>query len=64
MINDTIRIRLSLGLIVVAIVHAILLGVVLTTVHYKPVQAQPQQRWSVPSYQPSVPSVGALEKLE
>jgi hypothetical protein len=64
MINDTIRIRLSLGLIVVAIVHAILLGVVLTTVHYKPVQAQPQQRWSVPSYQPSVPSVGAIEKLE
>jgi hypothetical protein len=64
MINDTIRIRLSLGLIVVAIVHAILLGVVLTTVHYKPVQAQPQQGWSVPSYQPSVPSVGAIEKLE
>jgi hypothetical protein len=27
MINGTIRIRLSLGLIVVAIVHAILLGV-------------------------------------
>jgi hypothetical protein len=64
MINDTIRIRLSLGLIVVAIVHAILLGVVLTTVHYKPVQAQPQQRRSVPSYQPSMPSVGAIEKLE
>ncbi len=64
MINDTIRIRLSLGLIVVAIVHAILLGVVLTTVHYKPVQAQPQQRWSVPNHQPSVPSVSAIEKLE
>lgn len=64
MINDSVRIRLSLGLIVVAIVHAILLGIVLTTVHYKPVQVQPQQRWGVPSYQPSVPSVGAIEKLE
>ena len=41
MINDTIRIRLSLGLIVVAIVHAILLGVVFTALHNKPAQPQP-----------------------
>ena len=46
MINDTIRIRLSLGLIVVAIVHAILLGVVFTALHNKPAQPQPEQGWT------------------
>lgn len=62
--NDTIRIRLSLGLVVVAIVHAILLGVVLTTLHYKPVPTQPVQNWHVPNYRQPTPSVGAIEKLQ
>jgi hypothetical protein len=64
MINDTIRIRLSLGLIVVAIVHAILLGVVFTALHNKPAQPQPEQSWTVPNYRPAAPSVGAIEKLQ
>jgi hypothetical protein len=64
MINDTIRIRLSLGLIVVAIVHAILLGVVFTALHKKPAQHQPEQSWTVPNYRPTAPSVGAIEKLQ
>ena len=64
MINDTIRIRLSLGLIVVAIVHAILLGVVFTALHNKPAQPQPEQSWTVPNYRPTAPSVGAIEKLQ
>ena len=64
MINDTIRIRLSLGLIVVAIVHAILLGVVFTALHNRPSQPQPEQSWTVPSYRPAAPNVGAIEKLQ
>ncbi len=64
MINDTIRIRLSLGLIVVAIVHAILLGVVFTALHNKPSQPQPEQSWTVPNYRPTSPSVGTIEKLQ
>jgi hypothetical protein len=64
MINDTIRIRLSLGLIVVAIVHAILLGVVFTALHNKPAQPQHEQSWTVPNYRPTAPSVGAIEKLQ
>lgn len=64
MINDTIRIRLSLGLIVVAILHAILLGVVFTALHNKPSQPQPEQSWTVPNYRPATPSVGAIEKLQ
>ena len=64
MINNTIRIRLSLGLIVVAIVHAILLGVVFTVLHNKPAQPQPEQSWTVPNYRPTSPSVGTIEKLQ
>ena len=64
MINDTIRIRLSLGLIVVAIVHAILRGVVFTALHNKPSQPQPEQSWTVPNYRPTSPSVGTIEKLQ
>ena len=64
MINDSVRIRLSLGLIVVAIVHAILLGVVFTALHNKPSQPQPEQSWKVPNYRPPSPSVGTIEKLQ
>jgi len=64
MINDSIRIRLSLGLIVVAIVHAILLGIVFTALHEQPTQTPPQQSWTVPNYRPSGPSVGTIEKLQ
>lgn len=64
MINDTIRIRLSLGLIVVAIVHAILLGVVFTALHNRPAQSQPEPSWTVPNYWPTSPSVGTIEKLQ
>ena len=64
MINDTIRIRLSLGLIVVAIVHAILLGIVLATLNNEPTQSRSEQSWTVPNYRPASPSVGTIEKLE
>lgn len=64
MINDTIRIRLSLGLIVVAIVHAILLGIVLTTLNNAAPQSKPAQSWTVPYFRPTAPSAGTIEKLE
>ncbi len=65
MINDTIRIRLSLGLIVVAIVHAVLLGVVFTALH-QPVLPNPtNETWTIPTYRPSTPtSAGKIEKLQ
>ncbi len=55
---------LKSGLIVVAIVHAILLGVVFTALHNKPAQPQPEQSWTVPNSRPTAPSVGAIEKLQ
>jgi len=65
MINDTIRIRLSLGLIVVAIIHAVLLGVVFTALH-QPVLPNPtNETWAIPTYRPSTPtSAGKIEKLQ
>jgi hypothetical protein len=65
MVIDNIRIRLSLGLIIVAIVHAILLGLVFTALHNQPVPQSSDQSWTVPSYQPSRPiSAGQIEKLQ
>ncbi len=55
---------LKFRLIVVAIVHAILLGVVFTALHNKPAQPQPEQSWTVPNYRPTSPSVGTIEKLQ
>ena len=65
MINDTIRIRLSLGLIVVAIIHAVLLGVVFTALH-QPVLPNPtNETWTIPTFRPSTPtSAGKIEKLQ
>jgi hypothetical protein len=36
--SDTVRIRLSLGLLVVAVVHAILVGVVFTPIRWATVR--------------------------
>ncbi len=63
MINDTIRIRLSLGLIVVAIVHAILLGVVFTgsiTSH----RSRNPSKLDGTQLSTTSPSVGTIEKLQ
>ncbi len=49
---DNIRIRLSVGLIVVAVLHAILLGLVLTALHTGSGSAPPTNAWQVPTYQP------------
>ncbi len=62
--NDSIRIKLSLGLIAVAVVHAILLGVVFNALHQEPaVVPSIDNSWPPPSVQPSSPTVGSVEKL-
>lgn len=60
--KDEIRIRLSVGLIVVAVLHAVMLGAVFTALHRNP---EPQQdtSWQVPPATP-VPQVSrSIEKL-
>jgi hypothetical protein len=61
---DSIRIRLSVGLIVVAVLHAILLGLVLRALHTDAHSTQPTNAWQVPTYQPqSEIGSGTIEKL-
>ena len=60
--KDEIRIKLSVGLIVVAVIHAVLLGAVFTALHQRPIQRQDD--WTVPSPPPVTPEVGRIEKLE
>ena len=60
--KDEIRIRLSVGLIVVAVLHAVMLGAVFTALHRTP---EPEQdtSWQVPPATP-VPQVSrSIEKL-
>ena len=61
--KDEIRIKLSVGLIAVAVIHAVLLGGVFTALHHRPAP-QKQTDWSLPSSPPATPEVGRIEKLE
>ena len=62
--SDSIRIRLSVGLIVVAVLHAILLGLVFTALHTPSTDSQPTGVWQVPAYHPEIAiGSGAIEKL-
>jgi hypothetical protein len=61
--NDTIRIRLSLGLLMVAVIHAILLGVVFTALHQQALPKLPQPRFSDTLNPTPTPQVGSIEKL-
>lgn len=63
MMEDNIRIRLSVGLIVVAVLHAVLLGVVFTALHPQPNPKPIDPIWQVPSFDPSPAPVGGIEKL-
>src|SRR6056297_1592853 len=60
--KDEIRIRLSVGLIVVAVLHAVMLGAVFTALHRNPEPPQ-DTSWQVPPATP-VPQVSrSIEKL-
>ena len=66
--KDEIRIRLSVGLIAVAVVHAVLLGVVLTALHQTPVTQDCgnetcRDEWNVPRSPQRTPSVIEIQKL-
>ncbi len=62
--SDSIRIRFSVGLIFIAIDHAVLLEIVLEAVHSLPKATAPSE-FSVGPLRipPSVPSVGQAEGL-
>lgn len=62
--NDGIRIRLSAGLIVLAIIHAVLLGAVFTAVQPCPTEGADDESWNVPDARPASPAIGRLEKLD
>ncbi|MGB7345676.1 MAG: hypothetical protein WBD20_15785 [Pirellulaceae bacterium] len=62
--NDGIRIRLSLGLVAVAIIHAVLLGTVFTALRPCPTVQPDEDTWSVPNAVPPAPRVGRIEKLD
>lgn len=62
--NDTIRIRLSAGLIVVAVIHAVLLGLTFAALHERPTATQLNESWKLPTYRPNSPGVGQIEKLQ
>ncbi len=48
----------------VAIIHAILLGLVFAVLHDRPTHAVHEQTWTVPSYHPSAPSSTAIQRLQ
>lgn len=65
--RDEIRIRLSLGLIAVTIVHAVLLGVVFTALHRVPKTQQCDRDSCFPNFEvpvsPQVRPTGQIERL-
>ncbi|GAA5509165.1 hypothetical protein [Novipirellula caenicola] len=62
--KDEIRIRLSVGLIAVAVIHAVLLGVVFTAITSSAPPPQ-ESTWKLPPARPvAPPSVGQIEKLD
>src|SRR6056297_3226445 len=60
--KDAIRIRLSVGLIVVAIVHAALLGAVFTVLHQTPPPCT-EDCWQLPPSKPATPVGRKIERL-
>lgn len=63
--KDEIRIRLSIGLIAVAVIHAILLPIVFKAFDRPEPAKQNQQPWNVPVRPtPTGDAVGKIEKLQ
>ena len=62
--NENVRIQFSVGLLVVAIVHAVILAFVFTTTTtYTVNPAAPAPTWNPPRHTPSAPSASKIEKL-
>jgi hypothetical protein len=62
--NEKVRIQFSVGLLAVAIVHAVILAFVFTTTTtYMVKPAAPAPTWNPPRHTPSAPSASKIEKL-
>ena len=63
--NENVRIRLSMGLLAAAVVHAVLLVLLFEAVHQHVVQSKPEPpAWQPPNYGATVPSAMRFEKLD
>jgi hypothetical protein len=62
--NDGIRIRFSIGLIFVAVIHALLLGVVFNALHSRSPLQPTERPWSPAIYQSVAPTTTKIEKLD
>ncbi|WP_345319729.1 hypothetical protein [Novipirellula rosea] len=60
--KDEIQIRLSVGLIAVAVIHAVLLAAVFTALH-SPTPPPQESSWKLPPARPVAPPTGQIEKL-
>ncbi len=62
--NENVRIQFSVGLLFVAIVHAVSLAFVFTAAtNYKAQPTAPARNWNPPVHTPAPPSVSKIEKL-
>jgi hypothetical protein len=61
--NDSVRIRFSVGLVFVAIVHAVLVALMFTVLHQTPAPDTVDDGFKVPDRGPSVPSARQIETL-
>jgi hypothetical protein len=63
-VNENVRIQFSVGLLVVAIIHAVILACVFTTLSKSTVHPAPgTSTWSPPTRIPAAPVVSRIEKL-
>ena len=61
--NENVRIRLSVGLILLAILHAVLLGLVFPALQFHPQSPPVDNAWNVPIQPPNGPTIGKIEEL-
>jgi hypothetical protein len=62
--NDAIRIRFSIGLIFVAVIHALLIGVVFKALYSQPLIEPSEKPWTISPYQSVAPTTTKIEKLD
>ena len=62
--NDGIRIRISIGLILVAVIQALLPGVVFNALHSRSPVKPTEKPWSIAPYQGVAPTTTKIEKLD
>ncbi|MGV3483363.1 MAG: hypothetical protein ACO1RT_02965 [Planctomycetaceae bacterium] len=61
---DNVRIRFSIGLLFLAVVHALLLALVFTALHGQNIRKPAENNWELPATSSGTPSASMLEKLD